>query len=51
MDTNTSASESFDLHEFSYITAFTTPPSSPSIVIDAETFKKGVGLGDSRHAV
>ncbi|KAG8221045.1 hypothetical protein J3R82DRAFT_2555 [Butyriboletus roseoflavus] len=48
LDTNSSASESFDLHEFSYITAFTTPPSSPSIIIDAETFKRGV---DSKHAV
>ncbi|KAG6381720.1 hypothetical protein JVT61DRAFT_324 [Boletus reticuloceps] len=53
MDTATSISisESFDLHEFSYITAFTTPPSSPSIVLDAETFKKGVNLGDNKHAV
>ena len=51
MDTNTSTPESLDLHEFSYITAFTTPPSSPSIILDAETFKKGVCLGDSKHAV
>ncbi|KAF8448905.1 hypothetical protein L210DRAFT_3627548 [Boletus edulis BED1] len=53
MDTATSISisESFDLHEFSYITAFTTPPSSPSIVLDAETFKRGVNLGDNKHAV
>lgn len=50
MDTNTPASESFDLHEFSYITAFTTPPSSPSIIFDAERFKKGVDLTDSKHA-
>ncbi|KAF8553569.1 hypothetical protein OG21DRAFT_1510015 [Imleria badia] len=51
MNTATTASDLFDLHEFSYLTAFTTPPSSPSTVLDVETLKKGVGLGDSKHAV
>ncbi|KAG9313110.1 hypothetical protein JVU11DRAFT_6560 [Chiua virens] len=50
-DGNTSASKSFDLHEFSYITAFTTPPSSPSMVLDGETSEKAVSLGEGSHAV
>lgn len=51
VDTTPSAPELFDLHEFSYLTALTTPPSSPSTVLDAETFKKRGDLNDSKRAV
>ncbi|KIJ07061.1 hypothetical protein PAXINDRAFT_19730 [Paxillus involutus ATCC 200175] len=41
MQTVTSASSAtFDLNEFSYITAFTTPPSSPSMDLRSKKFER-----------